>query len=117
MISSRANLVIVDENGLHWAAEVDTVFHLKQKQLPTPTFSSGFVSLRHTLVMNLKLVNQRGRAVTQSLCLRNPLQITYASKAPKAHLDRMHDTLGMNQFDNVQNLYVRMLRYLFVLIS
>lgn len=96
---------IADDNGLHWAATVDTTFYLQQK-FPLPTFSTGFLSLRHTLVMNLKLFNQRGRRVTHALTLRNPLQIAYASSAPKAHLETMHDTPDVDYFDDTEDSFV-----------
>lgn len=96
---------VTDENGLHWVATVDTTFCLQQK-LPLPTFSTGFVSLRHTLVMNLKLVNQRGRCVTHALNLRNPLQIAYAYSAPKTHYERTHDTPERDYFGDAEDLFV-----------
>lgn len=98
-------LSVTDKNGLHWAALVDTTFYLQQK-FPLPTFSAGFVSLRHTLVMKLKLVNQRGRVVTHALSLRNPLQIAHASSAPKAPFERTHDTPEVDYFDDAEDLFV-----------
>ena len=95
-------LAITDENGLHWAAQVNATFYIPAQQPPPPTFSTGFVSLRHTLAMDLKLVNQRGRAVTQSLTFRNPLQIAYASNERQTHVDRMPDLPTIDYFDTIK---------------
>lgn len=71
---------VIDKQGPYWVADIDITAVLQKRDLPVPTFSVGFVSARHTLVMVVKPLNKMGHGAAPSFNLRAPLQIAYGPR-------------------------------------
>ncbi|KAJ2977495.1 hypothetical protein NQ176_g4339 [Zarea fungicola] len=71
-----------DKRGPYWVANIDVTVVLQKRDLPIPTFSVGFVSARHILVIVVKPLNKMGHGAAPPFNLRAPLQIAYG---PSVH--------------------------------